>query len=70
MSPLSNWTAVYERKENSWVAWCAEVPEAGAVGHSLAEARQLLNETMELVLRERREADEMEELLVGGAVAG
>lgn len=42
----SAWTAVYERREGGWVAWCAEQPGTGVSGFSLAEVRQSLSDLM------------------------
>jgi predicted RNase H-like HicB family nuclease len=60
---LQNWTAVYERKDDAWVAWCAEAPETGVVGGSLDEVRRLLSEAMEEVARERLRSQELTEQL-------
>lgn len=45
----SAWTAVYERRESGWIGYYAEHPEAGVIGHTLAEAREQLKAVMDLL---------------------
>ncbi len=53
---MSNeFTAVIERDQDWFVAWCPEIPEANGQGHTLDEARDSLSDAIALVLQDRRE---------------
>ena len=51
----NEFTAVYERDEESIVAYCPEVPGANGQGRSKDEARASLAEAIALILEDRRE---------------
>ncbi len=52
-----NWTAVYERRDNGWFAYCAEVPGCDVIRGTLAEARlDLKNVVLEMLEKQKAEA--------------
>ena len=51
----NEFTAVIERGEGWYVAYCPEVPGANGQGRSKEEARRDLAEAIALVLEDRRE---------------
>ena len=48
-------TAIYERDGDWFIAYCPEVPGANGQGQTKAEARESLAEAIVLVLEDRRE---------------
>lgn len=48
-------TAVFERDEDWYVAYCPEIPGANGQGRTKEEARRNLAEAIELILEDRRE---------------
>jgi len=48
-------TAVFERDGDWWIAYCPEIPGANGQGSSKEEARQSLAESISLILEDRRE---------------
>ncbi len=48
-------TAVFERSGDWYIAYCPEVPGANGQGHTKEEARKSLVEAIELILEDRRE---------------
>lgn len=49
-----DWTAVFERVPEGYVAYVQELPGANTQGHTLNEARANLAEAVELVLEANR----------------
>jgi predicted RNase H-like HicB family nuclease len=47
-------TAVYQKKEQWYVAWVEEVPGANSQGKTLQEARENLQEALALVIEANR----------------
>jgi predicted RNase H-like HicB family nuclease len=60
---MANWTAVYVPVDDGYVAFVEELPGANTQGATLAEARENLQEAIELVLEANRVL--AEESLVG-----
>ena len=48
-------TAVFERDGDWYIAYCPEIPGANGQGKSKAEARQSLVDAIALILEDRRE---------------
>jgi len=48
-------TAVFERDEDWYIAYCPEVPGANGQGRTTDAARSSLAEAIELILEDRRE---------------
>jgi predicted RNase H-like HicB family nuclease len=48
-------TAVFERDGDWYIAYCPEVPGANGQGRTKEEARSSLAEAIELILEDRRE---------------
>lgn len=48
-------TAVYEKRDDWYIAYVEEVPGANAQGKTLDEARENLREAVELVIEANRE---------------
>jgi predicted RNase H-like HicB family nuclease len=48
-------TAIIERDQEWWIAYCPEIPGANGQGRSRDEALQSLAEGIELILQDRRE---------------
>jgi predicted RNase H-like HicB family nuclease len=48
-------TAIIERDQGWWIAYCPEIPGANGQGRSRDEALQSLAEGIELILQDRRE---------------
>ena len=48
-------TAIYERDGDWYVAYCPEVPGANGQGQSKEEARESLSEAIALILEDRQE---------------
>jgi predicted RNase H-like HicB family nuclease len=51
----NEFTAVVERGEEWYVAYCPEVPGANGQGRTAADAKQNLVEAIALILEDRRE---------------
>jgi predicted RNase H-like HicB family nuclease len=51
----NEFTAVFERDGEWYIAYCPEVPGANGQGKSKEEARQSLSEAIALILEDRRE---------------
>ena len=51
----NEFTAVFERDGEWYIAYCPEVPGANGQGRSKEEARQSLSEAIALILEDRRE---------------
>jgi len=51
----NEFTAVLERDEDWWIAYCPEIPGANGQGRTKDEARQSLAEGIALILEMRRE---------------
>lgn len=53
---MNHLTAVFEQRPNGWwIAYIEEVPGANAQGETLEEARENLQEALQLVLEANRE---------------
>ena len=52
--------AVYKKIDNWYVAWVEEVPGANTQGKTLKEARENLQEALELILEANREISRKE----------
>lgn len=53
---MSNtFTAIFEKDEQWYIAYCPEVPGANGQGRTKAEARESLAEAIKLILQDRRE---------------
>ncbi len=48
-------TAIYERDGDWYIAYCPEIPGANGQGKTKAEARQSLADAITLILKDRRE---------------
>ncbi len=51
----NEFTAIIERDEDWYVAYCPEVPGANGQGRSIEECRASLTEAIALILEDRRE---------------
>lgn len=51
----NEFTAVIERDENWYIAYCPEIPEANGQGRTKDAARENLAEAIALVLEDKRE---------------
>ncbi|HEV7242728.1 MAG TPA: type II toxin-antitoxin system HicB family antitoxin [Thermoanaerobaculia bacterium] len=51
----NEFTAIIERDDDWFIAYCAEIPEANGQGRTSAEARANLAEAIALILEDRRE---------------
>ena len=51
----NEFTAIFERDGEWYVAYCPEIPGANGQGHSKAEAQVNLAEAIALILEDRRE---------------
>ncbi len=51
----NEFTAVFERDQGWYVAYCPEIPGANGQGHTKDEARKSLAEAIALILEDRRE---------------
>jgi len=52
---VNEFTAVYEKDGDWYIAYCPEVPGANGQGRTLDECRESLVEAIRLVLQDRRE---------------
>jgi predicted RNase H-like HicB family nuclease len=51
----NEFTAIIEKDEDWYIAYCPEIPGANGQGRSKEEARQSLADAIELILEDRRE---------------
>lgn len=51
----NEFTAVFERDGEWWIAYCLEIPGANGQGRTKEEARNSLAEAIALILEDRRE---------------
>ena len=51
----NEFTAIIERENEWFIAYCAEIPGANGQGHTSDEARSNLGEAIALILEDRRE---------------
>lgn len=51
----NEFTALFERDGDWFIAYCPEIPGANGQGRSKAEARESLVDAIELILEDRRE---------------
>ena len=51
----NEFTAIIERGNEWFIAYCAEIPGANGQGHTSDEARANLGEAIALILEDRRE---------------
>ncbi len=51
----NEFTAVFERDGDWWIAYCPEIPGANGFGKTKEEARQSLADAISLILQDRRE---------------
>jgi len=51
----NQFTAIYERDEEWYIAYCPEVPGANGQGKTKEECRQNLADAIALILHDRRE---------------
>ena len=52
----NEFTAIFERDEQWYIAYCPEIPGANGQGKTKEEARASLAEAIALILEDRREA--------------
>jgi len=52
----SEFTAITERDNDWFIAYCAEIPGANGQGCTKQEARESLAEAIKLILEDRRDA--------------
>ncbi len=51
----TEFTAIIERNDEWYIAYCPEIPGANGQGHTKDEARENLAEAITLILKDRRE---------------
>ncbi|MFQ5739065.1 MAG: type II toxin-antitoxin system HicB family antitoxin [Acidobacteriota bacterium] len=51
----NEFTAIFERDGDWWVAYCPEIPGANGQGKTKDQAKQSLAEAIALILEDRRE---------------
>jgi predicted RNase H-like HicB family nuclease len=51
----NEFTAVFERDGDWFIAYCPEIPGANGQGHTRDEARESLTQAIALILEDRRE---------------
>jgi len=51
----NEFTAIFERDAQWWIAYCPEVPGANGQGHSKDEAKESLASAIQLILEVRRD---------------
>jgi predicted RNase H-like HicB family nuclease len=51
----NEFTAVFERDGEWWIAYCPEIPGANGQGKTKTEARESLVDAIALILEDRRE---------------
>ena len=52
---LGQFTAIFEKGEKYYIAYCPEVPGANGQGESIEECRESLKEAVKLILKDRLE---------------
>ena len=52
---MERFTAVYEKIDDSWIAWVEELPGANTQGETLDETRENLKEAVQLIIEANRE---------------
>jgi predicted RNase H-like HicB family nuclease len=55
MIMTNQFTAIFERDEDWFIAYCPEIPGANGQGKTRDEARQSLQQAVALILDDRRE---------------
>lgn len=55
---INNFTAIFEKTEDWYIAYAEELPGANTQGKTLEEARDNLKEAIELILESNRELTE------------
>lgn len=51
----NEFTAVIEREDDWFIAYCPEIPGANGLGHTKAESLESLSDAIKLILDDRRE---------------
>jgi predicted RNase H-like HicB family nuclease len=51
----NEFTAILERDDDWWIAYCPEIPGANGQGRTKDEALQSLSDAISLILEDRRE---------------
>ncbi len=51
----NEFTAIIEKDEDWFIAWCAEIPGANGQGKTKKECLQNLSEAIKLILEDRRQ---------------
>ncbi len=51
----NEFTAIIEKDENWYIAYCPEIPGANGQGRTIEECKQNLSEAITLILEDRRE---------------
>lgn len=51
----NEFTAIFERDGDWYIAYCPEIPGANGQGHTIEECRESLIEAVALILEDRRE---------------
>ncbi len=51
----NEFTAIIERDDGWYIAYCPEIPGANGQGHTLQECRESLLQAIELILEDRRQ---------------
>ena len=59
MTTKNQFTAVYKKTKNWFVAWIEEIPGVNTQGKTLKEARENLQEALLLILESNREASRL-----------
>ncbi len=50
----NEFTAIIEKDEDWYIAYCPEIPGANGQGHTLEECKNSLSEAISLILEDRR----------------
>lgn len=50
----NEFTAIIEKDEEWYIAYCPEIPGANGQGHTIEECRKNLSEAISLILEDRR----------------
>lgn len=51
----NEFTALIEREDDWFIAYCPEIPGANGLGHTKEEAKQSLADAIALILQDRRD---------------
>ncbi len=51
----NEFTAIFEKEEDGFIAYCPEVPGANGQGKTMEDCRQSLADAISLILEDRRE---------------